>query len=67
MVFHCYWNTAFVYVFAELFGATIAAALALPLYGSGQFGLLGLTAKQRFADQVPPAVSLPAASTKQRC
>ncbi|CAK0782069.1 hypothetical protein CVIRNUC_005545 [Coccomyxa viridis] len=40
MVFHCYWNTAFVYVFAEFFGAVIAAALVLPLYGFGQFGSL---------------------------
>ena len=35
-----YWNTAFVYVFAEFFGAVIAAALVLPLYGFGQFGSL---------------------------
>lgn len=35
-----YWNTAFVYVFAELFGAVVAAALVLPLYGFGQFGSL---------------------------
>ena len=35
-----YWDTAFVYVFAELFGAVIAAALVLPLYGFGQFGSL---------------------------
>lgn len=40
MVFHCYWDTAFVYVFAEFFGAAIAAALVLPLYGFGQFGSL---------------------------
>ena len=35
-----YWNTAFLYVFAEFFGAVIAAALVLPLYGFGQFGSL---------------------------
>ena len=35
-----YWNTAFVYVFAEFFGAVVAAALVLPLYGFGQFGSL---------------------------
>ncbi len=40
MVFHCYWDTAFVYVFAQFFGAAIAAALVLPLYGFGQFGSL---------------------------
>ncbi|KAK9915252.1 hypothetical protein WJX75_006761 [Coccomyxa subellipsoidea] len=40
MVFHCYWDTAFFYVFAEFFGAAIAAALVLPLYGFGQFGSL---------------------------
>lgn len=40
MVFHCYWDTTFVYVFAEFFGAAIAAALVLPLYGFGQFGSL---------------------------
>lgn len=40
MVFHCYWNTAFVYVFAQLFGAFIAAVLVIPLYGFGQFGSL---------------------------
>ncbi|CAL5221141.1 g3278 [Coccomyxa viridis] len=40
MVFHCYWDTAFVYVFAEFFGAVTAAALVLPLYGFGQFGSL---------------------------
>lgn len=28
------------YVFAEFFGAAIAAALVLPLYGFGQFGSL---------------------------
>ena len=38
MVFHCYWSTAFVYVFAEYFGALIAAALVVPLYGVGQLG-----------------------------
>ena len=38
MVFHCYWSTAFVYVFAEYFGALIAAALVVPLYGVDQLG-----------------------------
>ena len=38
MVFHCYWNTAFVYVFAEGFGATIAALLSVPVYGIGEHG-----------------------------
>ena len=40
MLLYSYWDTAFVYVFAELFGAAIAAALVLPLYGFGQFGSL---------------------------
>lgn len=40
MVFHCYWDTVFVYIFAELIGAAIAAALIIPLYGFGQFGSL---------------------------
>ena len=40
MLTRSYWNTAFVYVFAEFFGAIIAAALVLPLYGFGQFGSL---------------------------
>eukprot|EP00891_Asterochloris_glomerata_P004183 jgi/Astpho2/4183/e_gw1.00064.59.1_t len=40
MVFHCYWDTAFIYVFGELFGGLIAAAMVLPLYGFGQFGSL---------------------------
>ena len=55
MVFHCYWSTAFVYVFAEFFGAVIAAALALPLYGFGPYGAvrvtrwLGLPAPHQFS------------------
>ena len=40
IVFHCYWNTAFIYVFGELFGGLIAAIIVLPLYGFGQFGSL---------------------------
>lgn len=40
IVFHCYWNTAFIYVFGELFGGLIAAMVVLPLYGFGQFGSL---------------------------
>ena len=40
IVFHCYWDTAFVYVFGELFGGLLAAVLVLPLYGFGQFGSL---------------------------
>ena len=39
-VFNCYWDTAFIYVFGELFGALLAAACVLPLYGVGQFGSL---------------------------
>ena len=39
-VFHCYWDTAFIYVFGQLFGGLIAAAMVLPLYGFGQFGSL---------------------------
>ena len=38
LVFHCYWSTAFVYVFAEFFGAAFAAALVVPLYGVDQLG-----------------------------
>ena len=38
IVFHCYWNTPFVYVFGELFGGVRAAVLVLPRYGFGQFG-----------------------------
>ncbi|KAK9831439.1 hypothetical protein WJX81_004683 [Elliptochloris bilobata] len=40
MVFHCFWDTAMVYVFAQLLGSAVAAALILPLYGFGQFGSL---------------------------
>ena len=40
IVFHCYWNTTFVYVFGELFGGLFAAVIVLPLYGFGQFGSL---------------------------
>lgn len=40
IVFHCYWNSAFVYVFGELFGGLLAAVIVLPLYGFGQFGSL---------------------------
>lgn len=40
IVFHCYWNTTFVYVFGELFGGLLAAIIVLPLYGFGQFGSL---------------------------
>eukprot|EP00884_Botryococcus_braunii_P020381 jgi/Botrbrau1/7026/Bobra.0165s0051.1 len=63
MVFHCYWNTAFVYVFAELFGAFVAAVLIIPLYGFGQFGslfdtrifgALGLTVPHHLAQEHPP-------------
>jgi hypothetical protein len=43
-----YWDTAFVYAFAELFGAVIAAALVLPMYGFGQFGSLFDTRIFRF-------------------
>lgn len=39
-MFHCFWDTAMVYVFAQLFGSMIAAAMVLPLYGFGQFGSL---------------------------
>ena len=40
IVFHCYWDTAFIYVFGELFGGLLAAIIVLPLYGFGQFGSL---------------------------
>ncbi|KAK9809551.1 hypothetical protein WJX73_000988 [Symbiochloris irregularis] len=40
IVFNCYWDTAFVYIFAELFGGFLAAVAFLPLYGFGQFGSL---------------------------
>ncbi|KAK9830482.1 hypothetical protein WJX72_011971 [[Myrmecia] bisecta] len=40
LVYDCYWNTAFIYIFGEFFGALIAATLVLPLYGFGQFGSL---------------------------
>ena len=39
-VFHCFWGTAMVYVFAQLLGSVASAALILPLYGFGQFGSL---------------------------
>ena len=39
-VFHCFWGTAMVYVFAQLLGSVASAALVLPLYGFGQFGSL---------------------------
>ena len=40
MVFGCYWDSAFFYVFGELFGGLLAAVIVLPLYGFGQFGSL---------------------------
>ena len=40
LVFNCYWDTVFVYIFAELFGGFLAAVIVLPLYGFGQFGSL---------------------------
>ena len=40
LVFNCYWNTAFIYVFAELLGGLCAAITILPLYGFGNFGSL---------------------------
>ena len=57
LVFDCFWNTAFIYVFGQLLGGLLAAVLVLPLYGFGQFGSvfdtrisgwLGLSAPQRF-------------------
>ncbi|KAK9840175.1 hypothetical protein WJX74_004807 [Apatococcus lobatus] len=33
IVFHCHWNTAWVYVLAEMLGGIIAGVLACPLYG----------------------------------
>ncbi|KAL4439446.1 hypothetical protein ABPG77_008775 [Micractinium sp. CCAP 211/92] len=35
LIYNCYWNTAFVYIFAEYLGGAIAAVLALVLYGPG--------------------------------
>ena len=40
LVFSCYWDTAFIYVFAELLGGMCAAITILPLYGFGNFGSL---------------------------
>lgn len=40
LVFDCFWNTAFVYIVAQLLGGFAAAGLVLPLYGFGQFGSL---------------------------
>jgi hypothetical protein len=37
MVYHCFWNTTFVYVFAEFFGAAVAALLMAPVHGIGEF------------------------------
>lgn len=35
LVFHCYWSTVPVYIFAQLLGAAAAAGLTMPLYGFG--------------------------------
>ena len=57
LVFDCFWNTAFIYVFGQLLGGLLAAVLVLPLYGFGQFGSvfdtriagwLGLSGPRRF-------------------
>lgn len=57
LVFDCFWNTAFIYVFGQLLGGLLAALLVPPLYGFGQFGSvfdtrifgwLGLSSPQRF-------------------
>ena len=34
-MFHCYWSTVPVYIFAQLLGALIAALSTMPLYGFG--------------------------------
>lgn len=33
IVFHCHWNTAWVYMLGEMAGGAVAGALACPLYG----------------------------------
>ncbi|KAI7845299.1 hypothetical protein COHA_001142 [Chlorella ohadii] len=35
LIYNCYWNTAFIYIFAEYIGGAIAAILAMLLYGPG--------------------------------
>lgn len=61
LVFNCFWDTVFVYIFGQLLGGFFAAVLVLPLYGFGQFGSLfdtrifnwtGLNVPHRF-QQVP--------------
>lgn len=57
LVFDCFWDTAFLYIFGQLLGGFLAAVLVLPLYGFGQFGsmfdtrilgFLGLRVPHRF-------------------
>ena len=68
LVFSCYWNTAFVYVFAELLGGLCAAITILPLYGFGNFGSLfdtrifgwlGLSVPEHFQVHVLPCLLSP--------
>ena len=72
LIFDCYWDTAFVYIFAELFGGFLAAVTVLPLYGFGQFGslfdarvfgFLGLSVPHNLS-QVGPADSCPSSRSK---
>ena len=66
LVFDCFWDTAFLYIFGQLLGGFVAAVLVLPLYGFGQFGSLfdtrilswlGLHVPHRF-QKVFPALKL---------
>lgn len=56
MVYHCFWNTAFVYVFAEFFGAAVAALLMASVHGAGEFAPERL---QRWLGRGPVAAAAP--------
>lgn len=59
LVFNCYWDSAFVYIAAQLCGGIVAALLALPLWGPGA-ELLGDSQEQQ-ALRVEMAAAAPAA------
>lgn len=59
LVFHCYWSTVPVYIFAQLLGALVAALATMPLYGFGPWVAGGPAALQPEVDAlefVPLAV-----------
>lgn len=50
LVFHCYWSTVPVYIFAQLLGALVAALATMPLYGFGPWVAGGPAALQPEVD-----------------